>query len=89
MPLKEYNEVIELLKAFPKAEVAFDNRLLVKKSPHNIVISCYGVRYHNDVLWLMDFEGNQILFYDNRKDADLICASLLHRLKLLKHEAAK
>ena len=78
------NEIGELLKSFPDETSRWNDRLLVKSSPHNEICRLYGASLSPDKdIWLSTGECWHKLEAKDH-NAEYVANSVLQRLKTIK-----
>ena len=79
-------KIVDLLETFPDNQSMWDDRLMVKSSPHNLICILYGAWLSPDKdVWLIESEDWHKLEPTDH-NAEYVAASVLQRLKLLKAE---
>lgn len=82
-------QAIQQIVASQNREIIFNDPVRVKKTPHELVFTCYGVHAEDDGIWLMDGEGKwHGPLGENQGNAMLVINSLYQRLKAMQMELA-
>lgn len=80
-------ETIQQIVESHNREIIFDDPVKVKKTPHELVFTCYGIHVENGV-WLMDGAGQWYQLEESDQNAKLVINSLYQRLRAMQMEAA-
>lgn len=70
-------------------EVIFDTPIVIKSSPHNEILRCYGASTSNNRLAVMDPAGDWHEVKAEQANVQYVVNSLLQRLKTIVHVSAQ
>lgn len=84
----QINQIAEILQDFEEGLSMWDDKLLVKSSPHNEICRLYGVCVDpKNEIWLYDGDKWYTLEATDH-NADYVAASVLQKIKRLKAQLA-